>query len=298
MALWMNLAEVVRSLRRSDVEVLELLLKASRRYQYVPFDYLHEGLGLSASTLEKRLSFLNKLGLIRRWAGRYVGFELKSVGLDALALYRLAERGVVEALGPKLGVGKEAEVYEAITPSGERVVVKFHRAGRRSFKHVRKVRVYLSRVQGSVACVAPLIAALRELRALRKVVKAGVSAPRPLARFKHALVTTLIEGVLLQRCFYLEDPEGFFEALMSNVAKAYWEAGVVHGDLSEYNVVVTPDFKPLLIDWPQWLPTSHPSAIRLLVRDVNQLCLFFKRRFGLKVEGKAVLEELGVPQGG
>jgi len=144
----MEIAKVVRSLRRSDVKLLELLLSASRRYRYVPLDYLSERLNLTPVSLEKKLSYLNKVGLIRRWIGQYVGFELKSIGMDALALYRLAERGVLEALGPKLGIGKEAEVYEAITPSSERVVVKFHRAGRRSFKHVRKVRAYLNKLRG------------------------------------------------------------------------------------------------------------------------------------------------------
>lgn len=290
----MELAEVVRSLRKSDAKLLELILLASRRYRYVPVDYLRERLSLTSSSLEKKLSYLNRVGLIRRWIGQYVGFELKSIGMDALALYRLVEHGVLEALGPKLGIGKEAEVYEAITPGGTRVAVKFHRAGRRSFKHVRKVRAYLNRVEGSVACVAPVIASLREFKALRKVVKVGVAAPTPIARFKHALVTSLIEGDLLQRCYGLEDPKGFLNELINNISKSINEAGVVHGDLSAYNIVVTPKGEPLLIDWPQWVGINHPSAKPLLIRDLSQLRLFFKKRFGLEVDLKGVLKELGV----
>ncbi|MCX8204142.1 MAG: serine/threonine protein kinase [Candidatus Nezhaarchaeota archaeon] len=290
----MELAEVVRSLRRSDVKLLKLLSSASSRYRYVPFEYLYEKLNLSASSLEEKLSFLNKLGLVRRNVGQYVGFELKSIGMDALALYVLTERGVVEALGPKLGVGKEADVYEAITPSGEHVAIKFHRAGRRSFKHVRKARAYLSRVRGAVACVAPVVASLREFVALKRVVEVGVSAPTPIARFKHALVTSKIEGDLLQRTRALADPEGFFNELMRNVSTALKEAGVVHGDLSEYNIIVTPREEPLIIDWPQWLSVSHPSAIKLLARDLAQLCLFFRRRFGLSVDADEALRSIGV----
>lgn len=290
----MELAEVVRSLRRSDVKLLKLLLAASRRYRYVPVDYLYRKLDLSPSSLEEKLSFLNKLGLIRRNVGQYVGFELKSVGMDALALYVLAERGVVEALGPKIGVGKEADVYEAVAPGEGRVALKFHRAGRRSFKHVRKVRAYLSRVHGAVACVAPVIASLREFAALKRVVSAGVAAPTPIARYKHAVVTSRIEGVLLQQARGLEDPRGFFNALMDNVSRSLREAGVVHGDLSEYNVIVTPREEPLIIDWPQWLSAGHPSAIKLLIRDVTQLCLFFRRRFSLSVDAGEVLRGMGV----
>ncbi|MEM4699439.1 MAG: RIO1 family regulatory kinase/ATPase [Candidatus Nezhaarchaeales archaeon] len=289
-----NLAEVARALRADDVKLLKLLLSASRRYRYVPLDYIRASLDLSASSLEEKLSFLNRLGLIRRNVGQYVGFELKSMGMDALALYVLARRGVVEALGPKLGVGKEADVYEAVAPGGGLVVVKFHRAGRRSFRHVRKVRAYLARVRGSVARVAPIIASLREFVALKRVVGVGVSAPAPIARYKHALVTSRVEGELLQRVRALEDPRGFFNALMDNVFKSLKEAGVVHGDLSEYNVVVSPREEPLIIDWPQWLSAGHPSAIRLLERDVTQLCLFFRRRFGLGVDADGVLREMGV----
>jgi len=145
-----------------------------------------------------------------------------------------------------------------------------------------------------VACVAPIIASLRELKALKKVVEVGVSAPTPIARFKHSLVTSLVEGALLQECYELEDPKGFFNELLGNISKSIGEAGVVHGDLSAYNIVVTPGEEPLLIDWPQWVSINHPSAKSLIKRDLSQLCAFFKKRFNLKVSLGDALREVGV----
>lgn len=289
----MRLAEAVRALKPSDVNVLRALAKASRSYRYVPLDVLQEMLRISPSVLEKRLSFLHRLGLIRRWIGQYRGYELKSIGLDALALYTLSRRGFIEALGPKLGVGKEAEVYEAITPSGERVAVKFHRAGRRSFKHVRKVRTYLAGVKGSVKTVAPLIAAKREFEALELTHREGIAVPRPIVRVRHAVVTSFIEGELLYMCRELPNPSGLLSTILDNVVQAYRKAGVIHGDLSEYNVVVTPSLSPLIIDWPQWVPSSHPLAFKLLIRDIEYVASFFRRRFNVMFDLSELYKKLG-----
>lgn len=37
-------------------------------------------------------------------------------------------------------------------------------------------------------------------------------------------------------------------------------AGVIHGDFNEFNIMVTDDAKPILIDFPQMVSTSHPNA--------------------------------------
>ncbi|RLF15141.1 MAG: serine/threonine protein kinase [Thermoprotei archaeon] len=288
----MRLAEIVRVLKPADVAVLRAIEKASENYRYVPFDALQRMLDLSAVTLEKRLTFLHRLGLIRRWTGQYRGYELKTIGFDAMALYSLSRRGIIKALGPKLGVGKESDVYEALSGEGERVAIKFLRAGTRSFKHVRRTRVYKISRRGILRFKGAVIAAKREYEALRLLHPAGVSVPEPIARSRHAIVMSVIEGDPLYVCDVLPDPKGLLEEVVRNVLVAYREAKVVHGELSEYNIIVTPSLHPLIIDWPQWIPSSHPVAKETLLKDLERVTAFFKRRFGINVSIEALAPDV------
>jgi RIO kinase 2 len=107
---------------------------------------------------------------------------------------------------------------------------------------------------------------------------------------RHVVVCEYIDGVELSEIPPLSDAISFREQLLEEVGKAY-RAGVVHGDLSEYNVLVAGD-KPVLFDWPQWVSSAHPSALYYLKRDVETIPKFFKRKYGLDYDLQATLERL------
>jgi RIO kinase 2 len=69
---------------------------------------------------------------------------------------------------------------------------------------------------------------------------------------------------------------------LGNVKTAYQRVGVVHADLSEYNVILKPDLHVLVIDWPQFVTKDHPNAGALLERDVRNVLQFFQKRFRIK----------------
>ncbi|MCK4313158.1 hypothetical protein KAW04_00165, partial [Candidatus Bathyarchaeota archaeon] len=69
-----------------------------------------------------------------------------------------------------------------------------------------------------------------------------------------------------------------------SVRKAYLNAGVIHADLSEYNVILKPNMHILIIDWPQYVTKKHPNAQQLLTRDVKNILRFFKRKHMLQVK--------------
>ncbi len=64
--------------------------------------------------------------------------------------------------------------------------------------------------------------------------------------------------------------------------RAFLDAGVIHGDLSEYNVILRPDFHILIIDWPQFVRKDHPNAEDMLLRDVKNVLDSFSRKFSVK----------------
>ena len=69
--------------------------------------------------------------------------------------------------------------------------------------------------------------------------------------------------------------------------------GVVHGDLSEYNVFVS-DEGVTLIDWPQYVEVGDAQAGELLERDVGNVLAFFKRKYGVERDvGEVVGEIMG-----
>ena len=66
------------------------------------------------------------------------------------------------------------------------------------------------------------------------------------------------------------------------------KAKVIHGDLSEYNVILKPDGHILIIDWPQYVKTDQVNASELLERDLLNIVTFFKRRFKIKIQVQEV----------
>jgi RIO kinase 2 len=103
--------------------------------------------------------------------------------------------------------------------------------------------------------------------------------PLPIDLNRHVLVMSFIPGVDLVRAT-LEEPEAVLDDILENIREAY-RLGIVHGDLSEFNVMVD-EGQCWLIDWPQWVETSHPNAGDLLARDIENILQYFKRKYGIE----------------
>ena len=91
----------------------------------------------------------------------------------------------------------------------------------------------------------------------------------------------LIDGSGLAR-YRLPDPSATLDEILANVRAAY-RAGAIHADLSEFNILVE-DGKCVIIDWPQWMETSHPNAFSILERDIGNILAFFERKYKLSYD--------------
>jgi RIO kinase 2 len=100
----------------------------------------------------------------------------------------------------------------------------------------------------------------------------------------------IIDGAELANWRELPNPEKVLREVLRNVRRSYVKAGLIHGDLSEYNILVKPDMRILIIDWPQFVTLEHPNAEELLKRDVKNVLAFFSRRFRLNVAPEKVFE--------
>ena len=274
-------ASILPKLEAEDFRVLQAIELGMASFQYVPFEEIAKYANLNPQEVEFRVSELNKKDLLYSKPQPYVGYILNYAGYDCLALNALVKADILEALGRSLGVGKEADVYEALTPDGMRVAVKFHRLGRTSFRDTRRKRGYAVDRHHISWLYQSRLAAEREFEALNLVHPAGVSAPKPLNRNRHVLVMSYIEGYNLADVDSLDDPEGFLEDILQNVRCAL-SAGVIHTDLSEFNIVVQLDGEVLLIDWPQFVTKDHPNAEMLLRRDIRNVLRYFSRKFSVE----------------
>jgi len=279
----------LRALEPEDVRVLRAIEDLMTRHEYVPVEEIVRASGLHPREVSYRLDRLHELGLIRRWAGTYTGYVLRMAGHDLLALYALVRADVLEAFGRPLGVGKEADVYDALMPGGRRVAVKFHRLGRVSFRQTKRVRGYTRPAVWADWYIRSRTAAKREFQALKLAYAAGVSVPEPIARNRHVIVMGIIEGAELAETWLLE-PEPVLADILSNVRVAYVGAGIIHADLSEYNIIIQPDGAVLIIDWPQFVYKDHVNAHEFLARDIRNVLKFFRRKFGVVVDEAAAFE--------
>ncbi len=276
--------EVFHNLEEEDFEFLRDLEKASSRYEWVPDDSLTKFSDMPRQDIDYRLDRLNEMELVEKGLKKYRGYRVLPPGYDLLAIKSLVEDDVLEAFGVAQGFGKEADIYDGLKPGGERVAVKFNRVGL-SFKRVKEKRSYQPEhgwYDGSKK------AARQEFEGLKKVFK-KVETPEPIDFNRHILVMSLIEGEELAKVEDIDYPDLVLEEIFRNVRES-WNCGIIHGDLSEHNIIVKPNGEIMVIDWPQWEEIDHPEANALLERDVLNILKFFERKFGIEKEMEEIID--------
>ena len=273
--------KVFRQLESEDFRILNIIESAMSKREFVPIEQIQKYAKLPMDRIEFTLGKLNKLGLIYRTKGAYVGHTLNYAGYDCLAINTLVKAGVIDSFGQTLGVGKEADVYDALSPDGKRIAVKFHRLGRISFRQTRRKRGYIR--EHSSWLFQSHVSAEKEFQAMQLVYKNGVSVPEPISQNRHVIAMGMIEGAELSKYKEIQKPEKILKEILRNVRKAYLKAHVIHADLSEYNIILKPDGHILIIDWPQYVMTDHANAEELLERDLKNVLTFFNRKFNVKV---------------
>lgn len=79
----------------------------------------------------------------------------------------------------------------------------------------------------------------------------------------------------------VDNVEELYDELMDLIVR-FGNLGVIHGDFNEFNIMLTEEQKPVIIDFPQMISTSHPDARMYFDRDVGCIKDFFRRRFGFE----------------
>ena len=203
-------------------------------------------------------------------------------------LQPLIDDGVIDAVMRPLKSGKEAAVFVVRAGDEIRCAKVYKDMAQRSFQ--QRVQYQEGRkVRGSREARAIGKASRygrkqqetawknTEVDALYRLRDAGVRVPEPFGYFHGVLVMELVvdaDGHSAPRLGEVElsalQARGFHRFLIHQVQKMLC-IGLIHGDLSEYNVLVAPD-GPVIIDFPQVVSAAGNNAARaMLLRDVNNL---------------------------
>jgi RIO kinase 1 len=212
------------------------------------------------------------------------------------AIYRLMTKGLVDTVDFPISTGKEANVFHATTPEGGSIVVKVYRTSTADFKAIEQYIFGDPRFHGRRRSTRDIIYtwARKESLNLRRAFDAGVPVPEPLGQHRNVLAMSYIgdeeRPAPELRQVRLEDPQAFFEEVMDAAALLFEEGGLIHGDLSEFNILVQ-DGSPILIDLGQAMLLKHPRALELLQRDAANMARYFGR-LGVEVTPEDVMDRI------
>lgn len=206
----------------------------------------------------------------------------------------LVDDGLVDKVLRQLMSGKEATVYVVQCDGAVRCAKVYKEASKRSFKQAvlytegRKVR------NGRRARAMQKNSKFgreqqediwqnAEVDALYKLADAGVRVPQPYGCFEGVLLMDLITdetGFAAPRLNDIEMSEEQaledHQDMMRNIVLML-NVGIVHGDLSEFNVLVD-EYGPVIIDLPQAVDASaNNNAKSMLLRDVDNMTRYYSQ---------------------
>jgi RIO kinase 1 len=226
------------------------------------------------------------------------------------SLAGLLEEGLIDEVIGQLMSGKEATVFVVHCGDAIRCAKVYKDANQRSFKKsasyqegrkVKNSRQARAMEKGSRygRKMQEEVWQNAEVDALYRLASAGVRVPQPHICFEGVLLMDLVvdaEGNPAPRLndVDLDEEQALeFHGMLLNQVVRMLCAGIIHGDLSEYNILVGED-GPVIIDLPQAIDAAaNSTAAEMLERDVNNLRTYFSNiapvlrdtRFGKEIWG-------------
>ena len=209
-------------------------------------------------------------------------------------LQPLIEEGLIDTVTRQLMSGKEAMVFVVRCGDDTRCAKVYKETTQRSFRQavdytenrkVKNSRSARAMAKGSRFGRQQQEAAWQsaEVDALYRLAAAGVRVPKPFNFHEGVLLMELVTDAQGDAAPRLNDVEFSPEQARTHHATLLGEvvrmlcAGVIHGDLSEFNILLAAD-GPVIIDLPQAVDAAgNNHAQRMLLRDVGNLRDFFGR---------------------
>ncbi|MBI2147033.1 serine protein kinase RIO [Candidatus Woesearchaeota archaeon] len=212
-------------------------------------------------------------------------------------LFKLSSQGHFLHLESPISIGKEANLFTARKADKSFCIIKIYRVENCDFNKMYDYLKLDPRYPLPKKNRRHVIFtwARREYRNLLKAREAGVRVPTPYAVLDNIIVMELIgdkeagkPSPKLKDC-PPANPEHFFEIIQAQMALLY-RAGLIHGDLSKFNILNWDD-KPVLIDMSQSTTTEGSNAQELLERDVRNVMAYFEKS-GMPLQAGTMIQKI------
>ncbi|MDI6917924.1 MAG: serine protein kinase RIO [Thermoplasmatales archaeon] len=208
-----------------------------------------------------------------------------------LSLTKMISDKIIDSVDFPISTGKEANVFRA-KKDDKYLALKIYRTSTAVFKDLTKYVVGDPRFKNVKKKNVVYIWARKEYKNLKKLMELGVKVPTPVACRDNILVMEYIgtesTPAPMLKNVEIKNPEKIFKIILGFMKKAY-KGGMVHGDMSEYNVLMYR--RPVVIDAGQAVLLAHPLSNELLERDVRNIIRYF-RKFDINVSEADALKNI------
>jgi len=205
-----------------------------------------------------------------------------------MTIYEFMNDGVIKEIYGVVNSGKESRIYWGKGPNDEEIAIKIFLTVSAEFRKGRLPYILgdprFKNVRRDIRHLV-FLWAQKEFKNLNLAYDAKVRVPRPIAIKNNVLIMEFIgkNGVSapLLREVELKNPEKMYRNILLHIRRLYRDAGLIHGDLSEYNIMVWRG-RPVFFDFSQAIPIEHPMADQLLLRDLENINRYFLK-IGVKI---------------
>jgi len=210
-------------------------------------------------------------------------------------LFNLSSKGYFEELESPVSVGKEANVFTALTKDDKRIIAKIYRLENcnfnKMFEYLKDDPRYVNVSKNSRQIIFTWVQ--REYRNLL-IAREAIKVPTPMAVKDNILLMEFIgfnDPAPELKNSAPKDPKKFFDIILLNIKKLY-KQGLIHADLSPFNIL-NHDEEPIFIDFSQASPTNAQNARFLLKRDIHNICVHFRKFFNISdLEENKIFEKI------
>ena len=195
-------------------------------------------------------------------------------------LYKLITEGHFRGLQSPINIGKESNVFSALTEDDGKVAVKIYRLEtcdfNRMYDYIKEDPRFANLKKKKRKVIFAWVQ--REYRNLLKAREGSVKVPIPIKFANNVLVEEFIGD------------DGAAPKLKDAIPKNIYKSGLVHADLSAFNILNYKE-NPVFIDMSQTTTLKNSRAEEFLKRDVKNICNFFNK-IGLKADEDSAIKKI------